>query len=116
MVFFVGGDRLFNRNECPDAFVVYRRQEAFQEGLSWGLIVEKGNEMKRYRIFLTNCDCASDIKALVERKFNFMIGPRCPSCHKILGPMQHTDTGQVFKARGDIEAIQMYHKVRGRWK
>ena len=65
---------------------------------------------RRYRVLLINCDCASGIKAIIERKNYFMMGPRCPYCNRNLGIMQYTDTQFTCMAEGDLEAIRKYRE------
>lgn len=45
--------------------------------------------MRAFHVIRTNCDCSSNIMVRTHYP-NWMTGPRCPGCHKILGPMQWT--------------------------
>lgn len=60
----------------------------------------------KYIIFSTNCDCASGRKALHNPRF--IIGPRCPYCNKILGPMQYTILGEIHTQNGKEDALKLY--------
>ena len=61
----------------------------------------------KYNILSTNCDCSSDRIAVTTTHYKY--GPRCPSCGRILGPMQYMYLGTV-KARGDIEALRIFRQ------
>lgn len=57
----------------------------------------------------TNCDCGSDLLATSPRRY--MFGPRCPCCHKILGPISWSRLATV-NASGELEALAIYREMR----
>ena len=68
--------------------------------------------MKTFEIILTNCDCASDVMAVPKgRSGKWMYGPRCPGCHRVLGPMQWKSAGEV-QAADALDAAAVHIRVR----
>ena len=68
----------------------------------------------KYYIILTNCDCASSVIARVPSQVHrWFFGPKCPSCHKILGWMQwRLACKETFTAEGEIEALEKYREFK----
>lgn len=70
--------------------------------------------MPRYKILSTNCDCASDLIARTAGQIKqWLIGPRCPGCHQVLGLMQwgcvrHDDAEVSIVANGEWDALHKY--------
>ena len=62
----------------------------------------------KYIIIQTNCDCSSDI--IARTNTNWIFGPRCPGCNKILGPMQWRDVA-VVDAITQMAATEIYRKA-----
>jgi hypothetical protein len=60
---------------------------------------------KTFNIISTNCDCCSD--TIARYPTNYLYGPRCPWCNKILGCMQWRVEDKV-RATGQREALQIY--------
>lgn len=67
--------------------------------------------MRVYWIVATNCDCASD-KIAVLKNTKWKFGPRCPSCGKILGPMQYLIVGEA-RARYNWAALRKFSVGEG---
>ena len=66
--------------------------------------------MRCYAIVLVNCDCASDT---IARRWptRWMMGPRCPGCQRILGPMQYRVEATVH-ALDEMDAVRRYRAIR----
>ena len=75
--------------------------------------------MKRFQIVHVNCDCSSDIIAVLPSQINtWTYGPRCRGCGKIMGCMQWTThpKDEQVKANTGEEAVMMYHRKRAEEK
>ena len=62
---------------------------------------------KTYIIISTNCDCCADLIARFPTKY--IIGPKCPHCRKILGPMQWNIEDKI-RAIGEFEALKKHRE------
>lgn len=68
--------------------------------------------MRTYTIILINCDCGSDVIAVLSNRPNkWIFGPRCRGCHRILGLMQWMADGSIM-ASDDLEAVRLYWERR----
>ena len=75
--------------------------------------------MKRFQIVHVNCDCSSDIIAVLPSQINtWTCGPRCRGCGKIMGCMQWTThpKDEQVKANTGEEAVMMYRRKRAEEK
>ena len=62
---------------------------------------------RTYYIVRLNCDCASMTTALTS--IQWLVGPRCPLCRRLLGPMQYQLAGHV-RAVGSLAAITQWER------
>lgn len=53
-------------------------------------------KMKKYDIYLVNCDCASMIMVKRHTNRGYLLGPKCPGCKKTLGSMEYMIGGTVM--------------------
>ena len=60
----------------------------------------------RFVIVYTNCDCASG--KVLRKDRSWIIGPRCPHCHRILGPMQYRIDDKSIIAKNLDEAYKKW--------
>ena len=76
--------------------------------------------MNQYYIILTNCDCCSDTIAKAPSQVKeWVYGPRCPGCNKILGIMQWQLANEnKYYAKSQTDALQQYRAkiMKGREK
>jgi hypothetical protein len=65
---------------------------------------------KTYTVVSTNCDCASGRTAVTTNPNRWLMGPRCPFCHTVLGIMQYNILGTVLASYRE-EALRKYDKI-----
>ena len=65
--------------------------------------------LRSYTIISTNCDCCSDYVAKSSLRWKF--GPTCPSCRRVLGPMQWSDVATI-RATSPDEALMKYKQEK----
>jgi len=69
-------------------------------------------KQKTYTIIHTNCDCSSDI--IARASMRWYMGPRCPGCRRVLGPMQWQVFEKEEKVAADSsdDAVMLYKQRR----
>lgn len=65
----------------------------------------EARQRRTYHIVRINCDCGSDIVA--RTSLRWMLGPRCPNCHHVVGCMDYAVMAKV-RASGGLEALRLY--------
>ena len=79
-----------------------KRAEKREERRAAGIV-------RTYYVIAINCDCGSDI--IVRTGIRYMLGPRCPGCRQIVGPMQWNVLGTV-RAIGEFEAFEEWRRKK----
>ncbi len=67
---------------------------------------------RKYDILHLNCDCCSTRIAVKAGK-TFPMGPRCPGCDEVLGPMQWRILGSVVSKYGELGALERFENPGG---